>query len=58
MLKADSARNRLTGIALVSLCYVLFTLLGFMGLYAMLSVLFLFLAARLIARGPAMEAHS
>ena len=27
MLKADSARNRLTGIALVSLCYVLFTLL-------------------------------
>jgi cytochrome d ubiquinol oxidase subunit I len=31
---------------------VLFTLLGFMGLYAMLSVLFLFLATRLIARGP------
>jgi drug/metabolite transporter (DMT)-like permease len=28
MLKADSARNRLTGIALVSLCYLLFTLLG------------------------------
>jgi drug/metabolite transporter (DMT)-like permease len=27
MLQADSARNRLTGIALVSLCYVLFTLL-------------------------------
>jgi len=27
MLKADSARNRLTGIALVSLCYLLFTLL-------------------------------
>jgi drug/metabolite transporter (DMT)-like permease len=27
MLKADSARNRLTGIALVSSCYVLFTLL-------------------------------
>ena len=27
MLKADSARNRLTGIALVSLCYVLFTVL-------------------------------
>ena len=27
MLKADSARNRLIGIALVSLCYVLFTLL-------------------------------
>lgn len=36
---------------------VLFTLLGFMGLYAMLSVLFLFLAAQLIARGPATEAH-
>jgi drug/metabolite transporter (DMT)-like permease len=27
MLQADSARNRLTGIALVSLCYLLFTLL-------------------------------
>ena len=27
MLKADSARNLLTGIALVSLCYLLFTLL-------------------------------
>jgi drug/metabolite transporter (DMT)-like permease len=27
MLQADSARNRLTGIALVSLCYILFTLL-------------------------------
>ncbi len=27
MLKADSARNRLVGIALVSLCYALFTLL-------------------------------
>ena len=27
MLKADSARNRLTGIALVSLCYLLFSLL-------------------------------
>ena len=27
MLLADSARNRLTGIALVSLCYMLFTLL-------------------------------
>ena len=27
MLQADSARNRLTGIALVSLCYMLFTLL-------------------------------
>jgi cytochrome d ubiquinol oxidase subunit I len=34
---------------------VLFTLLGFLGLYAMLSVLFLFLAARLIARGPGGE---
>jgi cytochrome bd ubiquinol oxidase subunit I len=37
---------------------VLFTLLGFLGLYAMLSVLFLFLAARLIARGPATEARA
>ncbi len=27
MLQADSAANRLTGIALISLCYVLFTLL-------------------------------
>lgn len=30
----------------------LFTLLGFMGLYALLTFLFLFLAAREIARGP------
>ena len=27
LLHADSARNRLTGIGLVSLCYLLFTLL-------------------------------
>lgn len=32
---------------------VVFTLLGFMGLYAMLSVLGLFLAARIVAQGPA-----
>jgi cytochrome d ubiquinol oxidase subunit I len=30
----------------------LFTLLGFMGMYALLTFLFLFLAAREIARGP------
>jgi len=31
---------------------VLFTLLGFCGLYTVLSVLFLFLVAREIAHGP------
>ena len=31
---------------------VLFTLIGFAGLYALLSVLFLFLLAREIAHGP------
>ncbi len=31
---------------------VLFTLLGFAGLYAMLSVLYLFLAGRIVAEGP------
>ena len=31
----------------------LFTLLGFMGLYALLGILFLFLVHRIIARGPA-----
>ena len=33
----------------------LFTLLGFMGLYALLAILFLFLAHRLIAHGPVEE---
>jgi len=33
----------------------LFTLLGFMGLYALLAVLFLFLVLRLMARGPVEE---
>jgi cytochrome d ubiquinol oxidase subunit I len=33
----------------------LFTLLGFMGMYSVLSVLFLFLVAREIEHGPAME---
>lgn len=39
---------------------VLFTLLGFMGLYAMLSVLFLLLASKVILAGPtpAEEAHA
>lgn len=32
---------------------VIFTALGFMGLYLLLGILFLFLVARLIARGPA-----
>jgi len=32
---------------------VLFTLLGYMGIYAMLSLLFFFLFVRIIARGPA-----
>jgi cytochrome d ubiquinol oxidase subunit I len=40
----------------VSAGNALFTLLGFMGLYALLSVLFLFLVQREIARGPAEEA--
>ena len=34
----------------------LFTLLGFMGLYALLAILFLFLMHREIAHGPA-ETH-
>jgi cytochrome bd ubiquinol oxidase subunit I len=34
----------------------LFTLLGFMGLYAVLAILFLFLVHRIIARGPLEEA--
>jgi cytochrome d ubiquinol oxidase subunit I len=33
----------------------LFTLLGFMGLYALLAILFLFLVSRTIARGPVEE---
>jgi cytochrome bd ubiquinol oxidase subunit I len=33
----------------------LFTLLGFMGLYAVLAILFLFLVSRVIARGPVPE---
>jgi len=33
----------------------LFTLLGFMGLYALLAILFLFLVLRLMARGPVEE---
>ena len=36
---------------------VLFTTLGFCGLYALLSVLFLFLVGREIAHGPAHEAE-
>ncbi len=34
----------------------LFTLLGFMGLYALLAILFLFLVHRAIAHGPVEEA--
>ncbi|MFW5875113.1 MAG: cytochrome ubiquinol oxidase subunit I [Myxococcota bacterium] len=41
----------------VSVGNVLFTLLGFMGLYALLSVLFLLLVVRLIARGPGGTSH-
>jgi cytochrome d ubiquinol oxidase subunit I len=37
----------------VSAGNVLFTLIGFMGMYAFLSILFLFLVGREIARGPA-----
>ena len=36
----------------------LFTLLGFMGLYAVLAILFLFLVHRIIARGPLEEADT
>jgi cytochrome d ubiquinol oxidase subunit I len=32
--------------------FVVFTVLGFMGLYLVLGVLFLFLVARLLGRGP------
>lgn len=38
MLKADSARNRLTGIVLVSLCYLLFTLLDASAKYLVATV--------------------
>jgi cytochrome d ubiquinol oxidase subunit I len=31
---------------------VMFTLLGFLGMYALLSILFLFLVGREIAKGP------
>jgi cytochrome d ubiquinol oxidase subunit I len=38
---------------------VIFTLLGFMGLYALLSLLFVFLAVRIVAHGPgAAEEHA
>jgi cytochrome d ubiquinol oxidase subunit I len=37
---------------------VAFTALGFSGLYALLSILFLFLVGREIAHGPAAEAAS
>jgi cytochrome d ubiquinol oxidase subunit I len=37
---------------------VVFSLLGFMGLYLVLGILFLFLVARLVARGPAAIAHA
>jgi len=33
----------------------LFTLLGFMGVYALLAIIFLFLISRVIARGPVSE---
>jgi cytochrome bd ubiquinol oxidase subunit I len=36
----------------------LFTLLGFMGLYAVLAILFLFLVSRTITQGPVEQAHS
>lgn len=36
----------------------LFTLLGFMGVYALLAILFLFLISRVIARGPVPEEPS
>jgi cytochrome d ubiquinol oxidase subunit I len=36
----------------------LFTLLGYMGLYALLSILFLFLIQRTIAHGPAPAGHA
>ena len=42
----------------VSAGNTLFTLLGFMGLYALLSMLFLFLVQRELAKGPGgTEAH-
>ena len=39
----------------VSTGNTLFTLLGFMGLYSLLSVLYFFITTRIIARGPGME---
>jgi len=42
----------------VSAGNVLFTLLGFMGLYALLSMLFFFLLIRLLSKGPEIELGS
>ena len=36
----------------------MFSLIGFVGLYALLSVLFVFVAGRLIARGPSLSSPS
>jgi cytochrome d ubiquinol oxidase subunit I len=49
-------RTRDASSAHVSEGNVLFTLLGYMGLYALLSVLFLMLAARIVNKGP--DAHA
>jgi cytochrome d ubiquinol oxidase subunit I len=35
----------------------LFTLIGFMGLYVVLGILFLFLVSREIEHGPELEGH-
>ena len=42
----------------VSAGNALFTLIGFMGIYTLLSILFLFLVGREIAHGPSNEAAS
>ncbi len=41
----------------VSTGNVLFSLLGFMGLYALLALLFFFVFTRIVARGPTPETH-
>jgi cytochrome d ubiquinol oxidase subunit I len=41
----------------VSAGMTVFTLLGFMGLYMLLGLLYLFLVMRVIASGPAVETH-
>ena len=51
-------RTRDGSSTVVSTGNVLFTLLGYMGLYALLSLLFFFLFVRIVSRGPSAAAPS